>query len=127
MTFETSQFFTIADFVEPVLRRLQQFNSGANHQREDIKSTLQRLVKNGHVDGISLLPDLNQIAPVPVKPEISKLLIAKCCEAYVKLVLEPRFGKRGRLPKHQKDFAYTLQNEIYELENGQGGGFHAFQ
>ena len=106
------------DFVEPVWQKLQQFNPGANYQREDIKITLRNLAKSGKIPNIALRPDQKSISPIPVGSDNYKLLIAHCCMVYVNLILEPRFGKRKRLSKSQHEFVAELEQEIYRLENG---------
>jgi hypothetical protein len=106
------------DFVEPVWQKLQQFNPGANYQREDIKNTLRDLTKRGIIPNITLLPDQKNISPISAESNEYKLLIARCCKVYVDLIVEPHFGKRRRISKSEKEFIVELEDEIYRLENG---------
>ena len=113
---------SVLDLAEAVLRKLDKFNPGANYQREDIKQTVRSIIKGGKVDGIALMPDQNQFNTIPVDSDKYRLLIAHCCRVYVDLIMQPRFVhphlKQKRIPKHQKEFAFELENEIYQLENG---------
>jgi hypothetical protein len=111
---------SVIELAEPVLKKLHTFNPGASYQPEDIKQTIRRIIHQGKIDGLVLSPDQNRFKAILVESDKYKLLVAHCCKIYVDLVLEPRFPhlKRKRIPKEQKDFARELENEIYQLENG---------
>lgn len=113
---------SVVDLVAAVLRKLDKFNPGVSYQREDIKQTVRSVIKSGKVDGIVLMPDQNRFNTIPIESDKYKLLVAHCCKVYVDLIVQPRFVhphlKQKRIPKHQKEFAFELENEIYQLENG---------
>lgn len=113
----------ITEVVEPVLNRLQTFNPNAGYQPEDIKQTVRRVIKSKKVEGVILMPDQNQFNVISIDSIQYKLLVAHCCKVYVDLIMQPRFPhqKQKRIPKHQKDFSFELENEIYYLENGDAG------
>lgn len=122
---QSTSVSSIAEVIEPVLRKLQRFNPGANYQPEDIRQTICRIIHQEKIDGLVLSPNKNRFNAISTDSDKYRLLVAHCCKIYVDLVLEPRFPhphlKRKRIPKEQKDFALELDNEIYKLENGSDG------
>lgn len=113
----------VTELVEPVLKKLHKFNPGASYQPEDIRQTIRRIIRQQKIKGLALSPDQNRFDAIPIESDKYRLLVAHCCKVYVDLIMQPRFShphlKQKRIPKHQKEFAFELENEIYQLENGE--------
>ena len=104
---------SIEELVAPVLQKLKQFAPDTPYDPDHIKRALQMIAK-GRVKGIELLPDMRTFCP-RAEGNIYILLVDHTCKAFV----EPAIAGKKRLPRHQKDFIFELENEIHRLENGE--------
>ena len=114
---------SVLELINPVMQRLKLFSLDTPYQPEDIRQTVRSIIRHKKVEGVELMPDQIHFNPIQVDSKEYKLLVAHTCKVYVNLVFEPRSPqlKRKRIPKEQKDFSFELDDEIYQLENGDAG------
>ena len=114
---ESSTAYSLNELVEPVCHKLRTFNPGVEYDSAQIIYALRNTIKSGRIKGATLMPDQNRLS-ARVDGDNFVLLVDLACKVFVDLVFSPRVPTKKRIPKHQKDFAFDLENEIYRLENG---------
>ena len=119
---DTSNAETVAELAKAVRQKLAVFNPGVEYETLQIVSVLRTVIKSGRVRNVILMPDLNRLN-TKVTGDDYLLLVNLACKIFVDLVMSPKLPTRKRIPKHQKDFAFELENEIHYLENGEEGFF----
>ena len=111
---------SVADLAKAVRQKLAVFNPGVEYQIPQIASILRTVIKSGSVNGVTLMPDLNRLNAMVTGGKY-RLLVNLACKEFVDPVMQPKFPTRKRIPKHQKDFAFQLANEIHYSEEDEEG------
>jgi hypothetical protein len=113
----TPELHKLASFIEPTRQKLAIFYPGVEIDPGQVLDALRRTLKSGRIKGMTLWND--QLTIVGELDGVKgRLLINYACKTIVDRVYDVSAKFNKRIPRHQKDFAFDLDNEIYELENG---------
>ena len=105
---------SIDELVAPVRQKLKLFAPDTPYDPDHIKRALQMIAKSGRVKGVELLSDMRSLRP-RAEGNACLLLVDHTCKAFV----DPAVAGKKRIPRHQRDFIFELENEIHRLENGE--------